>query len=180
MPESLKLDPKNSRKHSPNNQAAIRKSLQAVGAFRSIGAVRGTVKVGNGVFQEAQKLGYEIVHVKAEPNQLICVDRDDMTEAQAESAAVLDNLVSDTSAHDYHLDLLREALENDPISKAIAEQDARLRALLKENTNLAEDGLPVDLKSQWMVLIECENEQSQTALLERFSMEGLACRALTS
>jgi hypothetical protein len=33
---------------------------------------------------------------------------------------------------------------------------------------------------QWMVLIECDDEQEQAALLERLSSEGHRCRALTS
>jgi len=37
-----------------------------------------------------------------------------------------------------------------------------------------------EIPSQFLVLIECESEVSQVALLERFIEEGLKCRALSS
>ncbi len=37
-----------------------------------------------------------------------------------------------------------------------------------------------DIPEQWMVLIECDNEAHQIALLQRFQKEELRCRALLS
>jgi hypothetical protein len=37
-----------------------------------------------------------------------------------------------------------------------------------------------NVPEQWAILIECENEGEQTMLLERFSEEGIRCRALLS
>jgi len=39
---------------------------------------------------------------------------------------------------------------------------------------------PDEIPEQYMILIECESEQTQAELLERFSVEGLKCRALIS
>jgi len=45
-----------------------------------------------------------------------------------------------------------------------------------EEEKLAPDEIP----EQYMILIECESEQTQAELLDRFSVEGLKCRALIS
>jgi len=37
-----------------------------------------------------------------------------------------------------------------------------------------------EIKEQYMIIIECENEPAQAELLERFSQEGIKCRALIS
>lgn len=39
---------------------------------------------------------------------------------------------------------------------------------------------PEEIPEQYMILIECETEQEQAELLERFNKEGLKCRALLS
>ena len=39
---------------------------------------------------------------------------------------------------------------------------------------------PDEIPEQYMILIECESEQTQAELLDRFSVEGLKCRALIS
>lgn len=46
--------------------------------------------------------------------------------------------------------------------------------------NEPEKTQPDEIKEQFMILIECENEQTQVELLDRFSGEGLKCRALIS
>ena len=45
-----------------------------------------------------------------------------------------------------------------------------------EQEKLTSDEIP----EQYMILIECEDEQTQAELLDRFSVEGLKCRALMS
>ena len=39
---------------------------------------------------------------------------------------------------------------------------------------------PDIIQEQFMILIECDDEQTQAELLDRFSAEGLKCRALIS
>lgn len=43
-----------------------------------------------------------------------------------------------------------------------------------------ENGDPIDIPGQWVILVECRNESEQAELLERFYQEGLECRALIS
>lgn len=61
--------------------------------------------------------------------------------------------------------------------------DAANLALMREaeeDEPSEQDGDPVDIPEQWMILIECRNENEQAELLERFYEEGLECRALIS
>lgn len=157
---TLTLDKRNARKHSEANRKAIRQSLAAAKAGRSIVLDAGdNVLAGNGVAEAWQELGGKVRVIETTGDELVAVKRTDLApdSPEARQLATLDNLTADTSAHDYNLDLLREALENDPISKTIAEQDERLRALLKAppKQETADAGELVDkaaeLQAKWQV-----------------------------
>lgn len=149
----LRLDPKNARKHSERNQKLVKQSLEKVGAFRSVGADgNGIIRVGNQTYQSAQELGYKIKVVKGKPNELIVVQRDDLKGKDAIRAAVLDNASADSSAYDYDADILA----------AIAEQDADVAALIKDDPKLAEllasDRVVTDPMAEWQGMPEFHQE----------------------
>lgn len=130
---SIKRDALNARKHSDANKRAIRQSLEAVGAGRSILIdADENVLAGNGVLEQAEALGIPVKVIESDGRELLAVKRVDLTGDKARQAATLDNLTADTSAFDYDSERLRAALANDAISKAIAEQQEQLRALLRE------------------------------------------------
>jgi len=61
MKNVIKLDPKNARKHPDRNKAAIRASLEQLGAGRSVVMDNENVLIaGNGVFEQAQELGIPV------------------------------------------------------------------------------------------------------------------------
>lgn len=109
----LKHDPRNARKHPERNRELIRRSLQEVGAFRSI-AVDGDniVRAGNGVYEQAQELGLTVRVVDAAPGELIAVRRGDLRGQQAERAALFDNQTSETSEWD--TDVLMQLSSDEP------------------------------------------------------------------
>lgn len=73
----------------------------------------------------------------------------------------------DTLANEFELpDLLDWGFESFELDLNNAEEQEKLTL----------DEIP----EQYMILIECESEQTQTELLDRFSVEGLKCRALMS
>src|SRR3972149_6502671 len=125
----LKLDPSNARKHPDRNKQMIRASLEEVGAFRSI-AVDGQdiIRAGNGVYEQAQKLGLKIRVVDAKPNELIAVRRADLKGKKAIRAALLDNRSSETSEWD--TDVLSEIAANERKLLAGLFDDTELRELL--------------------------------------------------
>lgn len=94
-------DPRNARLHPDDNKAMIRRSLEEVGAGRSI-LIDGDniVRAGNGVFEQAVELGLDIKIVDVEPDQLIAVRRKDLQGEAAVRAALYDNAASDRSKFD--------------------------------------------------------------------------------
>lgn len=104
---TLQFDPKNARKHGQRNRDMIRKSLEEVGAFRSIGVdADGIVRAGNTVLAEALDLGFEVRIVDADPDEIIAVRRADLRGKKAERAALYDNRTAELAAWD--TDILRD------------------------------------------------------------------------
>lgn len=97
----LRPDPKNARKHPEKNKALIRRSLEEVGAFRSIAVDgEGIIRAGNGVYEQASALGLKVRVVEAAPDELIAVKRPDLVGKKAVRAALLDNRAGETSEWD--------------------------------------------------------------------------------
>lgn len=73
----IKTDPKNYRKHGAENQKLIRKSLKEFGAGRSIVIdADDTIVAGNGVFEQAQKLGLKTHVIETDGSELVVIDFD--------------------------------------------------------------------------------------------------------
>lgn len=164
----IRLDTKNARKHSDRNKAAIRKSLEAAKAGRSIVLDAGdNVLAGNGVAAEWEAMGKPIRIVESNGEELIAVKRVDLApdSPKARQLATLDNLTADTSAYDYDADLLRAALANDPVSAALAEQDERLRELLKPmpQAETTDAGELVDRAAELQTKWQCAKGEIWTA-----------------
>ena len=53
-------------------------------------------------------------------------------------------------------------------------------AAVEKTLNRAGKTQPPEPPEQYLVLVECADEATQTALLQRFQAEGLKCRALLS
>ena len=70
--EKIKIDPRNYRIHGDENKRLIHKSLVECGAGRSVLADRDNVLIaGNGVYEEAQKLGLKVRIVESERSSLL-------------------------------------------------------------------------------------------------------------
>jgi DNA modification methylase len=91
----LKLDPKNARKHSPQNMRVIEESLQKNGFGRSILlAADGTVLAGNATLEAAGSVGIEdVIIVESDGTKIIAIKRTDLDpdDEQAVGLAISDN-----------------------------------------------------------------------------------------
>ena len=88
MTDEIHLDPENARRHPAGNQAAIRASLQELGAGRSILIDgNGRVLAGNETYRQAAALGLPVRIVDAEPGELIAVRRSDLDGAGGSDGA---------------------------------------------------------------------------------------------
>ena len=90
---SLTPDPRNARRHSEKNLAAIEASLRLFGQRRAA-VVRsdGTILAGNGMVEAAKRLGLEEVFVHVVP--------DEWTEDEARAFALADNRTAELAEWD--------------------------------------------------------------------------------
>ena len=104
--EEIKFDNRNYRKHDKKNKSLIKKSLEKFGAGRSIVIdAEGEIIGGNGVYEQAQKLGLKTKIVETDGSELVVVKRTDLKtdDEKRKALAVMDNSTSDTSEFDLEL-----------------------------------------------------------------------------
>jgi DNA modification methylase len=176
----LQPDPHNARHHGERNQAVIRQSLEEVGPFRSIAVDGdGIIRAGNGVYEQAQKLGLKVRIVQASADELIAVQRPDLRGELAEKAALLDNRSGELAEWDVQ-ELLRLQEQSPEIIGEMWE-DKEWRLLLNQlNDQKPEtEGLPEpkpelanDLRAQWGV------EPGQIWLIPSISTTGCSHRLM--
>lgn len=100
--DSLTLDPKNARKHSERNLAAIKESLSRFGQRKPI-VVRGSkVLAGNGTLEAARSLGWTEIQVAEAP--------DTWDEDTAKAYALADNRTAELAEWD-EAELAKQLLE---------------------------------------------------------------------
>ena len=102
----IKFDKRNYRKHDKKNKTLIKKSLEKFGAGRSIVVdAEGEIIGGNGVYEQAQKLGLKTKIVETDGSELVVVKRTDLKtdDEKRKALAVMDNSTSDTSEFDLEL-----------------------------------------------------------------------------
>lgn len=107
--DEIKFDKRNYRLHNSENKRVIKKSLKELGAGRSIVIDNeGEIIAGNGVYEQAQKLGLKTKIVETDGNELVVVKRTDLAtgDDKRKKLALADNAASDSS--EWAEELLRE------------------------------------------------------------------------
>ena len=105
----IKQDRRNYSVHNDENKRVIRKSLEELGAGRSIVIDNeGEIIAGNGVYEQAQKLGIKTKIVETDGSELVVVKRTDLAtgDDKRKRLALADNAASDSS--EWAEELLRE------------------------------------------------------------------------
>lgn len=108
----INFDKRNYRKHGDKNKKLIKKSLEECGAGRSIVIDNDNeIIAGNGIYEQAQKLGLKTKIVETDGSELVVVKRTDLKtdDEKRKQLAVMDNSASDTSEFD--LELLQQDFE---------------------------------------------------------------------
>lgn len=118
MENKIKFDERNYRKHSEQNKKIIKKSLQELGAGRSVVIdADDTLVAGNGVYEQAQALKMPVRVVETDGSELVVVKRTDIhtDDEKRKKLALADNSASDTSkfdnvllSEDWSIDELKE------------------------------------------------------------------------
>ena len=107
--EKITFDKRNYRRHDEKNKRVIRKSLEELGAGRSVVIDKeGSLIAGNGVYEQAQKLKMPVRVVETDGSELVVVKRTDLAtgDEKRKRLALADNVASDLS--DFDNDLLQE------------------------------------------------------------------------
>lgn len=105
----IKFDKRNYRRHDDANKKVIRKSLEELGAGRSIVIDNeGEIIAGNGVYEQAQAMGLKVREIETDGSELVVVKRTDLAtdDERRKKLALADNAASDMS--DWDEELLRE------------------------------------------------------------------------
>jgi len=185
--EDLTLDASNANKGTERGAVQLDESLTRYGAGRSVLVDRrGVVIAGNKTVQEAVNKGFPARVVHTDGKELVIVQRTDLDldndkGGRARQLAYADNRVAEI---DLAWDTSQIAADLDAgIDLGTFWREDELKGML--------DGLSSELpaeqggeeesnKEQYLILVDCEGETEQTTLLQRFTQEGLTCRALIS
>ena len=163
----LQLDPNNARKHSVKNINAICESLKLFGQRKPIVVDSNNVVVaGNGTVEAASKIGWKGVSAVRIPS--------DWDNEKIKAYALADNKTAELA--EWNTDILLEQLsELGDNAWDISKLGFEMPELKVEEDF---DTTPQTIGERFEVVIECDNENDQTALLIRLSEEGLRVRAI--
>ena len=134
--EQITFDKRNYRKHSDENKRVIKKSLEELGAGRSVLIDKNnTLIAGNGVFEQAQALGIPVRVIETDGTELVAVKRTDISEGdeKRKRLALADNVASDLSEFDD--DLLHEDFSMEELSDWGLESEEKTASEQKINEN---------------------------------------------
>lgn len=99
----ITFDQRNYRKHSKKNKALIKKSLEELGAGRSVVIdADNTLVAGNGVYEQAKELQMPVRVIETDGSELVVVKRTDIhtKDEKRRKLALADNSASDMSQFD--------------------------------------------------------------------------------
>jgi ParB-like chromosome segregation protein Spo0J len=167
--DDLALDPNNARQHSDKNIGAICESLKQFGQRKPIVVNADDVVIaGNGTVEAARKIGLKTLDVVRVPA--------DWSEEKIKAYALADNRTAELASWDAEILLsqLNELNIADWDINALGFKEFELNPLKDSDA----DTDMKDLGERYEVVIECADENEQTALLLRLSQDGLKVRAI--
>ena len=118
MSNNINFDKRNYRKHNDRNKELIKKSLEECGAGRSIVIDKeDNIIAGNGIYEQAQKLGIKTKIIETDGSELVVVKRTDLAtnDDKRKQLAVMDNSASDSS--EFNMELLQEDFDNEQLNE---------------------------------------------------------------
>ena len=167
--DDLELDPNNARTHNEKNIKAICESLAQFGQRKPIVVNADDVVIaGNGTVEAARKIGLKTLDVVRVPA--------DWSEEKIKAYALADNRTAELAAwsSDILISQLTELRDMDWDINALGFKEFELNPMKDSDA----DTDMKDIGERYEVVIECEDENQQTALLLRLSQDGLKVRAI--
>lgn len=142
---TINFDKRNYRKHNDKNKELINKSLKECGAGRSIVIDNeDNIIAGNGIYEQAQKLGLKTKVIETDGSELVVVKRTDLQtdDEKRKQLAVMDNSTSDTSEFD--IELLQADFDIDTIKDFGIDVDFSL----EDEKEIIEDEVPEQVETK--------------------------------
>jgi hypothetical protein len=178
---ALQSDPANARRHNPRNVGLIEEALQEVGAARSIVIDEdGVVLAGNATIEAAGNVGIEKVRiVEASGDEIIAVRRRGLTPRQKTRLALFDNRAAELA--DWGAEVMAGFARADEDLLATMWTASEIEALAAvEPVNDEDGGEGFNYRTQFGVIVICDDEPSQRSVFERLSAEGMNCRVVVT
>lgn len=183
--EDLRQDSANINQHAERGSALTRKSIEKFGA-RLAGIVdrNGVIVDGND-----RQIAYgeidlnEVEVIKANPERPVYLQYDDLDLADPNNPArELQVALHRSAVESWTVDaeaLLAHMQSGVEVGDWFRQDE--LDELMAQITPPNLNGAGIDnIPSQWAIMIECHSENEQAELLQRFSDEGIRCKALIS
>ena len=179
--ETITFDKRNYRKHSDENKRVIKKSLEELGAGRSVLIDKNnTLIAGNGVFEQAQALGIPVRVIETDGTELVAVKRTDIAEGdeKRKRLALADNVASDLS--DFDDDLLHEDFSMEELSDWGLESEFEQRGDMADGGDLPPNsGNGFKYEPKYGVIVMCSSEGEQEQVYNRLTGEGYSCKVVS-
>jgi hypothetical protein len=163
----------NPRRHTQEQREALQALYAEIGFARSLLAFElpdGRLKLIDGhlrrALDPAMEVDVEVLDVSDHEARALLLSLDPLAQLAEYDQELLAQLRAVTASDDETLQALWSGLE------------AQDRAVQQELQRATRPAPPVT--DQFLVLVECDSEQEQVALLRRLSAEGRRCKALTS
>ena len=164
----IKQDKNNFRVHSEENKALIKKSVDELGAGRSI-VIDGenNIVAGNATFEAWGDKPIKVIETAGE--ELIVVKRTDLktSDKKRKLLALADNQTSDLS--EFNMELVEDEFPEDELMEWGFE--------IEEESE--QKDLSNELNGTFEVIITCENEREQETIYNKLIEENYTCRVLT-
>lgn len=163
----------NARTHPETQTRALRALYDEIGFARSLLAYElddGRLKLIDGHLRQNldpdMEVNVEVLDVTEDEARALLLSIDPLTGLAGYDRQVLDELRSITHTDSAGIQELWQTIawEDEAVQKNLSETE-------QESTS-------EPLGGQYLVLVECDNEPDQVALLQRLLSEGLRCRAL--
>lgn len=170
-PNEILLNPHNWRTHPVEQGEALSEVLRGIGVVQSVVINRRTGLLVDGHLRVelARKEGVATIPVvyvdlSADEEAMILSTMDPLSAMAGKDLGILTELSN--------------ALDMTLVDSAVQSLLASL--LPPSQESISRDGKSETLKESFSILIECQSEQEQQALLERLDREGYKCRSLIS
>lgn len=191
--DELQPDPANARKHPERNLAVVEASLRKFGQQKNIvafgAAAPYTVIAGNATMQCAGRLGWTHLAVnlfasEADAREFALADNRSAEMAEWDLPAL--KTMAEELADLPDVDLSDIGFDSEELDRLLAKDDESTgstsqpspAASSDDDTSQTSNDQTSDLPDGYSVIVQCDDEPAQLALLEKLTEEGFECRAL--